>query len=53
MLKDSSASFIKKRERLQKKVREVIKIFLKKRKTRSNNVVTNDIKISLKIKNKD
>ena len=29
-----------------------IKIFLKKRKTKSNNMVANDIKISRKMKNK-
>ena len=40
------------KERLQKKLMKDIKIFLKKKKRKSNNMVVNVTKISQKMKNK-
>ena len=42
----------KNKERLQKKLVKGIKIFLKKRKTKSENMITNNITIFLRTKNK-
>ena len=51
MSKNLSAKFYQgNKERLQKKLVKDIKIFLKKKKKRSNNVVVNFTKISQKIK---
>ena len=50
MSKNASAKYYQEsKERLQKKL---MKVFLKKRKTKSNNIVENNIKISQKMKNK-
>ena len=50
MSKDSSARYQKDKERLQKKVVKGIEIFVKRSKTKSENVVTNNIKLFQKMK---
>ena len=54
MSKISSAKYYQKnKERLQKNnLKGIIQIFLKYRKTKSNNMVWNDIKVSEKMKSK-
>ena len=55
MSKDSSAKYShKNEERLQikKKHRENVKIFLKEKNTKSENLVTNNIKVFFHMKNK-
>ena len=55
MSNDSSAKFyVNNKERLQKKkkLKKDIKVFLKKNKKKSNNMVVSDTKISQKMKNK-
>lgn len=52
MFKNSSAQFYQKKESLQKNACERYQDFLKKRKTKSDNMVTNDIKICQKMENK-
>ena len=53
MSKNSSAKYYEKnKERLQKKLVKDIKIFLKKKKKKSGNMVVNVTKISQKMKNK-
>ena len=54
MCTDSLAKYYKKKqrktERLQKKVLKGIKIFLKKKETKSNKMIMNDVKIFLSMK---
>ena len=51
MSKNVSATYYQEnKERLQKKLMKDIKIFLKKKKKKSNNMITNVTKISWKIK---
>ena len=53
MSKDSSAEYYQdNKERIQKKLVKDIKVFLKKKKKKSDNISMNDIKISLEMKNK-
>ena len=53
MHKDSSAKYYQNnKERLQKKLVKDFKVFLKKKKKKSNDMVVNDTKIYQKIKNK-
>ena len=53
MSKNSSAKYYEEnKERLQKKLVKDIKIFLKKKKKKSGNMVVNVTKISQKMKNK-
>ena len=53
MYKDSSAKYYQNnKERLQKKLVKDFKVFLKKKKKKSNDMVVNDTKIYQKIKNK-
>ena len=53
MSKNLSAKYYQDNKgRLLKKARENIKIFLRKKKKKSDNMVLNDTKIALKIKNK-
>ena len=53
MSKNLSAKYYQDNKgRLPKKARENIKIFLRKKKKKSDNMVVNDTKIALKIKNK-
>ena len=52
MSKDSSARYLEKQRKIKKKLVKGIKIFLKKKSTKSKNKVTNNIKISLSVKNK-
>ena len=53
MSKDSSAKYYQyNKERLQKKVVKAIKVFLKKKKKTSDNVVMNNTKIYQKMKSK-
>ena len=53
MSKNLSAKYYQDNKgRLLKKARENIKIFLRKKKKKSDNMVVNDTKIALKIKNK-
>ena len=52
MSRDSSTKhYQKNKERLQKKLMKSIKIFLKEERTKSKNMVANDIKIFLNMKN--
>ena len=54
MSKDSLARYYQKSKKtFKKRLMKGIKIFLKKRKTESENMVANDIKISLNMKSKD
>ena len=48
----SSKYYLENRERLQKKLRKDIKIFLKKNKKKKVNMVVSITKISLRMKNK-
>ena len=48
----SSKYYLENRERLQKKLRKDMKIFLKKKENKSNNFVVNVTKIFKKMKNK-
>ena len=53
MYKDSSAKYYQNnKERLQKKLVKDFKVFLKKKKKKSNDMVVNDTKIYQEIKNK-
>ena len=53
MSKDSSAKYYQNnKERLQKKLMKDIKLFLKKEKKKSNNMVVNDAKVYQMMKNK-
>ena len=53
MSKDSSAKYYQdNRKRLQKKLVKDIKVFLKRMKNKSNNMVVDDTKIYQKMKNK-
>ena len=53
MPKDSSAKYYQsKKTVLQKNLMKDIKIFLKEKKKKSNNMVVNDIKINQNMKNK-
>ena len=52
MPKDSSVKHYVKKERLQKKAKKGTKIFLKRKKTKNENMVANDIKIFLNMKKK-
>ena len=53
MAKYSSAKFYQNNEeRLQKKLMTDIKVFLRKKKKKSNNMVLNDTKLYQKMKNK-
>ena len=53
MAKYSSAKFYQNnKERLQKKLVTDIKVFLRKKKKKSNNMVLNDTKLYQKMKNK-
>ena len=53
MSKDLSAKFYQdNKERLQKKFVEDIKVFLKKKERKRNNIAVNDTKIYQKVKNK-
>ena len=53
MSKDSSAKYYQNnKERLQKELIKDIKVFLKKKKIKSNNMVVNDTKIYQKMKSK-
>ena len=52
MSKDSSAKYQNIKERLSKKLAKDIKVFLRKKKGKSNNIDLNDTKIYLKMKNK-
>ena len=52
MCKDSSAKYYKyNKERLQKRLMKDIKVFSKKEKKKSNNIVVSYIEISLKMRN--
>ena len=54
MSKDTSAKYYQNnREILQEKLVKVIKIFLKKKNKKSNNMIVNNTKIYLKMKNKN
>ena len=53
MAKDSSAKYyLNNKEKLRKKLLEDIKVFLKGKKKKSDNMVVNDMKIYQKMKNK-
>ena len=54
MYKNSSAKYYQKKTKksFRKKLMKAIKIFLKKRKAKSNKMVANDLKISQERKNK-
>ena len=53
MSKDSLATYYKNnKERLQRKLMKDIKVFVKKKKKKSDNIVVNDTKIYQEIKNK-
>ena len=54
MSKNSSVTYYQKnKDRLHKKLVKGIKIFLRKRKTKSGNMVASQMKIFQKMKNKD
>ena len=53
MSQNSSAKYYRdNKERLQKRLAENMKVFLKKKKKKSNNIGVSNIKISLNMKNK-
>ena len=52
MSKEASATYQEYKEKIQKKSHKDIKIFLKKEKTKIENMLVNVIKISQKMKNK-